>query len=60
VFERGPLQDRSDRYACAIAEDDIARRKQELDRPAVKLRAYGPQTRREFFTFLRQRDGEPG
>jgi predicted TIM-barrel fold metal-dependent hydrolase len=45
---------------CAIAEDDIAKRKRELDRPAVKLRAYGPQTRREFFAFLKQRDGEPG
>ena len=45
---------------CAIEEDDIAKRKRELDRPAVKLRAYGPQSRREFFSFLKLRDGEPG
>jgi len=45
---------------CAIEEDDITARKQELDRPAPSFYTYGPQTRREFFAFLRSRDGMPG
>ena len=47
---------------CAISEDDIAQAKRARDpaRPALRLRDYGPRTRREFFSFLRERDGQPG
>ena len=45
---------------CAIAEDDISRIKREQERPALRLRDYGPRTRRELFSFLRERDGAPG
>lgn len=49
---------------CAITEDDIAKEKMalrhepELSVPA--LRSYGPQTRREFLSFLRFNGGRPG
>jgi predicted TIM-barrel fold metal-dependent hydrolase len=45
---------------CAIQSDAIAARKSELDRPAQRFRDYGPRTRREFFAFLKTRDGLPG
>ena len=43
-----------------IAEDELAMRRADQDRPRYAFRSYGPQTRREFFEFLRQRDGVPG
>ena len=45
-----------------ISEDDIAQAKRARDpaRPALRLRDDGPRTRRELFTFLRQRDGQLG
>lgn len=46
---------------CEIDGDAVSRRKAELgDRPAPSFKGYGPQTRREFFAFLRSRDGQPG
>ncbi len=49
---------------CAISEDDIAKEKMALMHEprlaAPKLRAYGPQTRREFFRFLDFNGGKPG
>jgi hypothetical protein len=45
---------------CAIAEDDLSKLKRDGDRPRLGLRDYGPRTRREFFSFLRLRDGAPG
>ena len=45
---------------CEIRDDQLAARKAELDRPATRLSAYGPRTRREFFAFLRGRGGVPG
>ena len=45
---------------CAIANDDIAKAKRERERPAARLRGYGPRSRREFLSFMRLRDGQPG
>jgi predicted TIM-barrel fold metal-dependent hydrolase len=50
---------------CAIAEDDLAMLKRRAaaeahDRPIPRPKAYGPQTRRELFAFLRERGGRPG
>ncbi len=45
---------------CAIRSDAITARKEERDRPAPRFRQYGPRSRREFFAFLRSRDGLPG
>jgi hypothetical protein len=48
---------------CAIDEDDIAKLKRQVNADGLRMpsyRAYGPQTRREFFSFLRSRDGRPG
>lgn len=45
---------------CEIRDDQLAARKAERDRPAERLSAYGPRTRREFFAFLRGRGGVPG
>jgi uncharacterized protein len=49
-----------DATVCAIDGDAVSARKAELDRPAPTLKGYGPQTRREFLAFLRERDGQPG
>jgi predicted TIM-barrel fold metal-dependent hydrolase len=46
---------------CEIRDDQLSRRRRELaERPAETHRAYGPRTRREFFSFLRSRGGQPG
>jgi predicted TIM-barrel fold metal-dependent hydrolase len=49
---------------CAISEDAIAREKQALlHEPSLRspsFRRNGPQTRREWFDFLRFNDGKPG
>ncbi len=48
---------------CAIDEDDLAQlRRQALHERTTgrTFRDYGPRTRREFFSFLRTRDGRPG
>jgi hypothetical protein len=49
-----------DATICAIDGDALSARKAELDRPIPGFKEYGPQTRREFFAFLRGRDGMPG
>lgn len=53
-----------DAQRCAITEDDIAQEKMALHHaPELRvpaLRPYGPQTRREFFDFLRFNGGKPG
>ena len=46
---------------CGITEDDIAQLQASLDGEVLPTwREYGPQTRREFFAFLRGRGGMPG
>jgi predicted TIM-barrel fold metal-dependent hydrolase len=50
-----------DAVRCAIAEDDIGKSKSAyLERKVPTFRGYGPQTRGEFFAFLRARGGMPG
>jgi len=50
-----------DAVLCQIRDDQLSARRRELaDRPAPAHRAYGPRTRREFFSFLRARGGVPG
>ncbi len=50
-----------DEIRCAITEDDIAKMQANLgDNPLPTWREYGPQSRREFFAFLRGRGGMPG
>jgi hypothetical protein len=46
-----------DETRCAIDEDDVARLKRDARAAGVRprFRAYGPQTRRELFAFLRDR-----
>jgi uncharacterized protein len=45
---------------CAIGDDDLAQLRRDRDRPKLGLRDYGPRSRRELFSFLRLRDGQPG
>ncbi len=45
---------------CAIQSDELATRKGDLDRPAPRYRDFGPRSRREFFAFMKARDGMPG
>ncbi len=49
-----------DAVRCEIDADALTARRAELDRPALQLRDFGPRSRREFFAFLRTRDGMPG
>jgi hypothetical protein len=48
---------------CAIDEGDLAQLRRQLRDEGTAMpdfRAYGPATRREFFSFLRSRGGRPG
>jgi len=48
---------------CVIEADDLAAHKRRSDAEGVprrSLSAYGPRTRRQFFSFLRERGGTPG
>lgn len=45
---------------CAVDEDELTRLTMNLESPLPKFRRYGPQTRREFFAFLKSRGGAPG
>jgi uncharacterized protein len=46
---------------CEIKDDQLALRRQEAsERPLPRFYEYGPQSRREFFAFLRSRGGLPG
>ncbi len=45
---------------CAISNDELSMARRDTDRPTRRMKSYGPQSRREFFSFLEQRDGLPG
>ncbi|NNE17070.1 MAG: hypothetical protein HKN10_01215, partial [Myxococcales bacterium] len=49
---------------CAIAEDDVSNAKLAIDEdPALRRPSYrraGPQSRREFLSYLRLHEGQPG